>query len=134
MHFVMKCYTMNSSQKSNLFCLCSVMHLAWKKGVYRGRAAFEISFQHKTLLFLNMFHSGFVIWFAKFPNVPTGMFFSNCPQKFCTSTGHLWKVARAQKFAPPSSEACVSARVGLALVADQKSACQFAYTLSSCNP
>ena len=65
---------------------------------------------------------------------PTGMFFGNCPQKFRTFTGHLWKVGKAQKFAPPSSEARESARVGLALVADQTSACRFAYTLSSCNP
>ena len=64
----------------------------------------------------------------------TGMFFGNCPQKFCTFTGHLWKVAKAQKFAPPSSEARESARVGLALVADQTSAYRFACTLSSCNP
>ena len=65
---------------------------------------------------------------------PTGVFFGNCPQKFRTFTGHLWKVAKAQKFAPPSSEARESARVGLTLVADQTSACRFAYTLSSCNP
>jgi len=25
-----------------------VAHLAWKKGVCRGRAAFDITFQHKT--------------------------------------------------------------------------------------
>jgi len=25
-----------------------VVHLAWKKGVCRGRAAFDITFQHKT--------------------------------------------------------------------------------------
>ena len=34
----------------------------------------------------------------------------------------------------PSSEARESARVGLALIADQTSDCRFAYTLSSCNP
>jgi len=26
----------------------TVAHLAWKKGVCRGRAAFDITFQHKT--------------------------------------------------------------------------------------
>jgi len=41
---------------------------------------------------------------------------------------------KAQKFAPPLSEAHVSARVGLALVADETSACWFACTLPSCNP
>jgi len=46
---------------------------------------------------------------------PTSMFFRSCPQKLRTFTGHLWKVIKAQKFAPPSSEAHVSAKVGLAL-------------------
>jgi len=30
-----------------------VAHLAWKKGVCCGRAAFDITFQHKTTLSLN---------------------------------------------------------------------------------
>jgi len=30
-----------------------VAHLAWKKGVCRGRAAFDIMFQHKTIVSLN---------------------------------------------------------------------------------
>ena len=63
----------------------------------------------------------------------TSMFFANCPQNFCTYTGHLWKVAKSQKFKLPSSETCVSAKVCLALVADQTLACQFACTLSLCN-
>jgi len=58
--------------------------------------------------------------------VPTGMFFDNCSQNFHTHTGHLRKVAKAQKFALPLSEARVSAIVGLALVADQTSAWRFA--------
>ena len=57
------------------------------------------------------------------------MFFGNCPQKFHTFTGHLWQVAKAQKFVPPSPEVRVSVRVGLALVADQTSACRFVYSL-----
>jgi len=63
-----------------------------------------------------------------------GMFFGNYPQNFHTLTGQLWKVVKAQKFALPLFEAQVSARVGLAFVADQTSACRFAYTFPSCNP
>jgi len=42
---------------------------------------------------------------------PTSMFFGNCPQNFRTFTGHLWKVAKVQKFALPLFEVHVSARV-----------------------
>ena len=34
--------------------LYTVAHLAWKKGVCRGRAAFDITFQHKTALSLKI--------------------------------------------------------------------------------
>jgi len=61
------------------------------------------------------------------------MLFRNCPQNIHRFTGHLSKFARVQKIALPSSEICESATVGLALVADQTSACRFAYTLSLCN-
>jgi len=68
----------------------------------------------------NTFHSGFEIcvWLIC-QTFPTSMFFGNCSQKFRTFTGHLWKVAKAQKFAPPSSErksrswACRRSNVGL---------------------
>jgi len=63
----------------------------------------------------------------------TGMFFGNCPQNFHTFTGHIWKATKVQKFALPSSEMRVSTRVSLALVAEQTSACRFAYTLPLCN-
>jgi len=38
------------------------------------------------------------------------MFFGNCPQRLRTFTGHLSKVAKAQKFAPPSIEGTVFSR------------------------
>ena len=70
------------------------------------------------------------------------MFFGNCPQNFRTFPRHLSKVAKAQNFALPSSDARVSSSFGLALVADQTSNGRFAFkrrmvdvpTLHSCNP
>ena len=35
-------------------------HLAWKKGVCHGRAAFGITFQHKTTFSLNIFAPGLI--------------------------------------------------------------------------
>jgi len=36
------------------YLLCTVAHLARKKGVCRGRAAYDITFQHKTTLLLRL--------------------------------------------------------------------------------
>jgi len=88
---------------------------------------------HPTTALLTRYIPGSWIGLPNSQTFPSGMFFGNCPQKFRTFTGHLWKVTKAQKFAPPSSAARESARVGLTLVADQTSACRFACTLSSCN-
>ena len=88
----------------------------------------------KNVYTLNTFHSGLVICLADLPNIPYRYAFRQLSSEVRTFTGHLWKISKAQKFAPPASEARVSARVGLELVADQTSACRFAYTLPSCNP
>jgi len=47
-------------------CLCfshvflTAAHLAWNKGVYRGRAAFDITFLHKTTFSLNTLRAGLI--------------------------------------------------------------------------
>jgi len=73
-------------------------------------------------------------WWIGLAIIPYRYVFQQLSSNFHTFSGHLWKVAKVQKFALLSSEAHVSARVGLALVADQTSACRFARTLPSCNP